>query len=141
VPLGDNLQWVHATASSDAELALLAEHRALELASVEAARSIGLGDVTGSITPGRPADLLVLKVPGYYGLAGAAATAAAGGDRSHIVSMTVFVTDIRLGPAFTKVRAEFFGGSFPTSALIGVSALMPDGALVEGQGWAYLPEG
>ena len=64
---------------------------------------------------------------------------AAGGDRSHIVSMTVFVTDIQLGQAFTKVRSDFFGDTFPTSALIGVSALMPDGALVEAQGWAYLP--
>lgn len=64
---------------------------------------------------------------------------AAGGDRSHIVAMTVFITDIRNGAAFTSVRKEFFGDSFPTSALIGVSALMPDGALVEAQGWAYVP--
>lgn len=64
---------------------------------------------------------------------------AAGGDRSHIVAMTVFITDIRNGAAFTSVRKEFFGDRFPTSALIGVSALMPDGALVEAQGWAYVP--
>lgn len=39
----------------------------------------------------------------------------------------------------TWARKEFFGRDFPTSALIGVSALMPDGATVEAQGWAYLP--
>jgi 2-iminobutanoate/2-iminopropanoate deaminase len=65
---------------------------------------------------------------------------AAGGDRSHIVAMTVFITDIRYGAAFTAIRKEFFGKDFPTSALIGVSALMPDHALVEAQGWAHLPE-
>ena len=63
----------------------------------------------------------------------------AGGDRSNIVSMTVFITDIRLGARFTEIRSDFFGDSFPTSALIGVSALMPPGAVVEAEGWAYLP--
>ncbi len=53
--------------------------------------------------------------------------------------MTVFITDIRLGARFTEIRKEFFGDSFPTSALIGVSALMPPGAVVEAEGWAYLP--
>lgn len=43
---------------------------------------------------------------------------AAGGTRADIVAMTVFVTDIRDGPEFTRIRKEFFGNQYPTSALV-----------------------
>jgi 5-methylthioadenosine/S-adenosylhomocysteine deaminase len=155
--LGPDLQWVHATAITDAELALLADHggsiavtpeseaaimsvwpvtgravrhgvpvglgvdivsavsgdvaaqarsalaldrmadaqehrlqgrepvrtpdspaldarRALELATSEAARSIGLGDVAGSITPGKAADVVLRTIPPWGPPAGDPAT-------------------------------------------------------------------
>ena len=34
----------------------------LELSTVDAARSLGLGDVTGSLTPGKRADLILVRV-------------------------------------------------------------------------------
>lgn len=67
-----------------------------------------------------------------------AVVVAAGGTRADIVAMTVFVTDIRNGPEFTRLRREFFGDHHPTSALVAVAALMPPHALVEAQGVAVL---
>ncbi len=64
---------------------------------------------------------------------------AAGGTKSDIVSMTVFITDTRLGRQFTSLRREFFGSGFPASALICVHSLMPVGALIEIQATAVLP--
>jgi 2-iminobutanoate/2-iminopropanoate deaminase len=66
------------------------------------------------------------------------AVKAAGGTRADIVTMTVFITDTRLGRIFTGLRREFFGDQFPASALVGVSALMPIGALIEIQATAVL---
>ncbi|MFJ3779997.1 RidA family protein [Streptomyces sp. NPDC090075] len=68
------------------------------------------------------------------------AVEAAGGTLDDIVAMTVFVTDIRLSGEFSEIRREYFGGDFPTSALIGVSALVPPGARIEIQATAMLPE-
>lgn len=68
------------------------------------------------------------------------AVEAAGGSLDDIVTMTVFVTDIRNGEEFTQIRKEVFGRDFPASALIGVSQLMPPQALVEVQAIAVLPD-
>jgi 5-methylthioadenosine/S-adenosylhomocysteine deaminase len=43
----------------------LSARRALELATSEAAASVGLGDVTGSLTPGKAADVVLLKIPPF----------------------------------------------------------------------------
>lgn len=64
--------------------------------------------------------------------------AAAGSSKEDIISMTVFLTDIRLGHAFTRLRREYFGSGFPASAVIGVASLMPEGALIEIQALAVL---
>lgn len=66
------------------------------------------------------------------------AVEAAGGTIDDIVSMTVFITDTSLGRVFTSLRREYFGSRFPTSALIGVSALMAPGAMIEIQATAVL---
>lgn len=55
----------------------------------------------------------------------------AGGTLNDVASMTVFVTDIRDEPRFAEIGRELFGSDYPTSALIGVSALLPPGARVE----------
>lgn len=44
--------------------------RALELATTEAARSIGLGDEVGSLTPGKAADVVVRRIPPFGAPAG-----------------------------------------------------------------------
>ena len=63
----------------------------------------------------------------------------AGGSLNDIVTMTVFITDVRLGPEFLKIRKEVLGRDFPASALIGVSRLMPVDGLLEIQAIAVLP--
>lgn len=57
--------------------------------------------------------------------------AKAGGKLEDIVTMTVYLTDARNGPSFTKVRAELFSKGFPSSSQITVAALAVPGALVE----------
>ena len=66
------------------------------------------------------------------------AVQAAGGSLSDIVSMTVFITDTRLGREFTSLRREYFGKDYPASALIGVSSLMVPHALIEIQACAVV---
>lgn len=68
------------------------------------------------------------------------ALAAAGGTLDDIVAMTVFITDTRFGRVFTSMRAELFNEPYPTSALIGISHLMPPGAMIEIQASAYVPQ-
>lgn len=63
----------------------------------------------------------------------------AGGSLDDIVTMTVFITDVRLGPEFLRIRKEILGRDFPASALIGVSRLMPVDGLLEIQAIAVLP--
>jgi 2-iminobutanoate/2-iminopropanoate deaminase len=62
-----------------------------------------------------------------------------GGSLNDIVTMTVFMTDIRRGPEFLKIRKEVFGRDFPASALIGVSHLVPVDGMLEIQATALLP--
>jgi enamine deaminase RidA (YjgF/YER057c/UK114 family) len=62
----------------------------------------------------------------------------AGGHLSDIVTMTVFITDARLGDRFTQLRCEIFGDDFPASALITVAGLARPEFLVEVQGIAVI---
>ena len=62
----------------------------------------------------------------------------AGGKLADMVTMTVFITDARLGTRFTEIRREIFGDNFPASALITVTALAQPGLLVEVQGVAVV---
>ena len=56
---------------------------------------------------------------------------AAGGSLDNLVTMTVFITDIRYGDEFVRLRGEILQRDFPASALIGVSHLANPEALVE----------
>jgi 2-iminobutanoate/2-iminopropanoate deaminase len=60
----------------------------------------------------------------------------AGARLSDMVTMTVFITDTRLGDRFTQLRREIFGDNFPASALITVAGLARPEMLVEVQGIA-----
>ncbi len=42
----------------------LSPRTALEMATIEGARSLGLGEITGSITPGKRADLVLVRIDG-----------------------------------------------------------------------------
>ena len=60
----------------------------------------------------------------------------AGARLSDMVTMTVFITDPRLGDRFVQLRKEIFGDDFPASALITVAGLARPEMLVEVQGVA-----
>ena len=62
----------------------------------------------------------------------------AGGRLSDMVTMTVYITDARLGDRFTQLRCEIFGDDFPASALITVAGLARPEMLVEVQGIAVI---
>ena len=63
----------------------------------------------------------------------------AGASLADMVTMTVFITDPRLGDRFTELRREIFGDNFPASALITVAGLARPEMLVEVQGVAVAP--
>jgi 2-iminobutanoate/2-iminopropanoate deaminase len=60
-----------------------------------------------------------------------AALRAAGAGFSDIVSMTVFLTDVRFQPEFSKIRRAILGGSLTASATIGVNQLFDPRAMIE----------
>ncbi len=63
----------------------------------------------------------------------------AGGTLSDVVSMTVFLTDMRHGNRFIELRERKFGKDFPASALIGIDHLAVPGMLIEIQAIAAIP--
>ncbi|MFI5267157.1 MAG: RidA family protein [Chloroflexota bacterium] len=63
---------------------------------------------------------------------------AVGGSLDNLVTMTVFITDIRFGDEFVRLRGEILKRDFPASALIGVSHLANTEALLEIQAVAAL---
>jgi 2-iminobutanoate/2-iminopropanoate deaminase len=63
---------------------------------------------------------------------------AAGGSLDNLVTMTVFITDMRYGDEFVRLRGEILQRDFPASALIGVSHLASPDALLEIQAIAAL---
>jgi len=60
------------------------------------------------------------------------------GRLADMVTMTVFITDARLGDRFTQLRREIFGDNYPASALITVAGLARPEMLVEVQGIAVV---
>jgi 2-iminobutanoate/2-iminopropanoate deaminase len=55
----------------------------------------------------------------------------AGGTLADIVTMTVFITDMRYGNRFIELRTQKFGKDFPASALIGIKELAVPGMMIE----------
>jgi enamine deaminase RidA (YjgF/YER057c/UK114 family) len=64
--------------------------------------------------------------------------ASGGTGLADMVTMTVFITDARLGDRFVELRKEAFRECFPASALITVAGLAQPGLLVEIQGHAVV---
>jgi enamine deaminase RidA (YjgF/YER057c/UK114 family) len=62
----------------------------------------------------------------------------AGGKLTDIVTLTVFITDMRWREGYGEVRAEFFPTEPPSSTLVQVVALADPAALIEIEGIAVL---
>ena len=63
---------------------------------------------------------------------------AGGSGLRDMVTMTVFINDVRLGDQFVKIRQEVFKECFPASALITVTGFARPGLMVEVQGVAVI---
>jgi enamine deaminase RidA (YjgF/YER057c/UK114 family) len=62
-----------------------------------------------------------------------------GGRLANLVTMTVFINDVRNGDRFVEMRRDFFpDGNYPASALITVSNFARPGMLIEIQGVAVI---
>ena len=66
--------------------------------------------------------------------------ASGGAGLADMVTMTVFITDARLGDRFIELRKEAFKECFPASALITIAGLAQPGLLIEIQGVAVVGE-
>jgi 2-iminobutanoate/2-iminopropanoate deaminase len=64
--------------------------------------------------------------------------AVGGNGLRDMVTMTVFIGDVRLGDRLTQIRREIFKDCFPGSALITVSGFARPGILIEIQGTAVI---
>lgn len=64
--------------------------------------------------------------------------AVGGSGLKDMVTMTVFIGDVRLGDRLTEIRKEIFKDCFPGSALITVSGFARPGILIEIQGEAVI---
>jgi enamine deaminase RidA (YjgF/YER057c/UK114 family) len=63
----------------------------------------------------------------------------AGGTLDDVVTMTVFVTDMKNGTRFTELRRDFFKeGRYPGSALIGIKELARPEMMLEIQAIAVI---
>ena len=64
--------------------------------------------------------------------------AVGGSGLKDLVTMTVFISDVRLGDRLTEIRKEIFKECFPGSALITVTGFARPGILIEIQGMAVV---
>ena len=64
----------------------------------------------------------------------------AGGTLQDIVTMTVFISDVRHGDEFVKIRAEYFKDGYPGSTLVTVAGFAVPEILVEVQAIAVVGE-
>ena len=111
-----------------------AQERAFSRAVVtEGGRVVWLGGQTGS-----PTSSFDDQVREIFGAMEKTIKAVGGAGLTDITTMTVFITDARLGDRLTQIRKETFKDCFPASALISVSGLARPGLLIEIQGVAVV---
>jgi enamine deaminase RidA (YjgF/YER057c/UK114 family) len=111
-----------------------AQERAFSRAVVtEGGKVVWLGGQTGS-----PTSSFEDQVREIFGELEKTIKAVGGAGLKDITTMTVFITDARLGDRLTQIRKEIFKDCFPASALISVSGLARPGLLIEIQGVAVV---
>ena len=112
----------------------LAQQRAFSRAvTTEGGKTIWLGGQTGS--PEKNFDGQVREI---FAELDKTVKAVGGSGLTDMVTMTVFITDVRNGDRLTEIRKEIFKNCFPASALITVSGLARPGLLIEIQGIAVV---
>jgi enamine deaminase RidA (YjgF/YER057c/UK114 family) len=112
----------------------LAQQRAFSRAvTTEGGKTIWLGGQTGS--PEKNFDGQVREI---FAELDKTIKAVGGGGLTDMVTMTVFITDVRNGDRLTEIRKEIFKNCFPASALITVTGLARPGLLLEIQGMAVV---
>jgi enamine deaminase RidA (YjgF/YER057c/UK114 family) len=110
------------------------QERAFSRAVVtEGGKVVWLGGQTGS-----PTSSFEDQVREIFGELEKTIKAVGGTGLKDITTMTVFITDVRLGDRLTQIRKEIFKDCFPASALISVSGLARPGLLIEIQGVAVV---
>jgi len=111
-----------------------AQERAFSRAVVtEGGKVVWLGGQTGS-----PTSSFDDQVREIFDALDKTIKAVGGAGLKDLVTMTVFITDARLGDRLTQIRKEIFKECFPGSALISVSGLARPGLLIEIQGMAVV---
>ena len=112
----------------------LAQQRAFSRAvTTEGGKTIWLGGQTGS--PEKNFDGQVREI---FAELDKTIKAVGGSGVTDMVTMTVFITDVRNGDRLTEIRKEIFKNCFPASALITVTGLARPGLLLEIQGMAVV---
>jgi 2-iminobutanoate/2-iminopropanoate deaminase len=111
-----------------------AQERAFSRAVVtDGGRTVWLGGQTGS-----PKSDFEGQVHDIFNALDKTIKAVGGSGLTDMTTMTVFITDPRLGDRLTQIRKEVFKDCFPASALISVSGLAVPGLLIEIQGTAVI---
>jgi enamine deaminase RidA (YjgF/YER057c/UK114 family) len=67
--------------------------------------------------------------------------AEAGGGPEHVVKLTAYLTSLVDYDSYNEVRREVFGSTLPASTAIGIAELILDGAVIEIDGVAFVPDG
>jgi 2-iminobutanoate/2-iminopropanoate deaminase len=112
----------------------LAQQRAFSRAVItEGGKTIWLGGQTGS-----PNSNFEGQTHEIFAALDKTIKAVGGSGLKDMVTMTVFITDVRNGDRLTEIRKEIFKECFPGSALITVSGFARPGLLIEIQGIAVV---
>jgi 2-iminobutanoate/2-iminopropanoate deaminase len=111
-----------------------AQERAFSRAVItEGGKTVWLGGQTGS-----PEKNFEGQVRDIFAELDKTIKAVGGAGLQDLVTMTVFINDVRLGDRLTEIRKEIFKQCFPGSALITVTGFARPGILIEIQGMAVI---
>src|SRR5437762_13546925 len=111
-----------------------AQERAFSRAVItEGGKTVWLGGQTGS-----PEKNFEGQVRDIFAELDKTIKAVGGTGLKDMVTMTVFINDVRLGDRPTEIRKEIFKECFPGSALITVTGFARPGTLIEIQGMAVI---
>jgi 2-iminobutanoate/2-iminopropanoate deaminase len=101
--------------------------------TTEGGKTVWLGGQTGS-----PEKNFEGQVRDIFAELDKTIKAVGGAGLQDLVTMTVFINDVRLGDRLTEIRKEIFKQCFPGSALITVTGFARPGILIEIQGMAVI---